>query len=242
VIELETSLGIKTRIIEKMADIDSAKSRWIAIIIFFGIIFAVALIIFISPASELGTTTIQNETVEIDGIQTQRIDAVAVPGMYTMTIKVKMDNSPGLENNWMYVYLYKDEAPPIDSTLIGDDLREYLKDKAFLAQKLTAGENDVEWIIPWTDSGSTTFHMVMYNPANPDNQYQSSESFVKVESFYEPTLPLVPITFLFVLAVVPLGIIRIYVLNQKKKELRIQLSLDLENLSNEDRVRLGIPL
>lgn len=239
---METALGIKQRIIEKMADIDAAKSRWIAIVIFFCIIFTLALLIFISPASEYGTRQIDNDSLEVNSHSVHRIEAVAVPGMYTMTIELKMANSPGLENNWMYAYLFKDEAPVIDSTLIGDDMREYLKDRAYLAQKLTAGDNEVEWVIPWTDSGSTTFYMVFYNPTNPENPYQASESLIEYTSYYEPTLPMVPITFLFVLAVVPLGIIRIYVLNQKKKELRIQLSLDLENLSNEDRIRLGIPV
>ena len=239
---METALGIKQRIIEKMADIDAGKSRWIAIIIFFTLIFAIALGIFFSPASELGTRTEKPWDLQLNEHKIYKIEAVAVPGMYTMTIDLKMDNSPGMDNNWMYAYLFKDHAPTISTDVLEQDLRTYLKDNAYLAQKLTSGQSEVRWIIPWVDSEATTFYIVFYNPENTENPYQGDMSRVQATSFYEPTLPLIPITFLLLLIVVPVGIIRIYVLNQKKKELRIQLSLDIDNLSKEDKVRLGIPV
>ena len=67
---VETALGIKALIIEKMADMDAGKSRWIAIIIFFTLIFAIALGIFLSPASELGTLKEVSEDVNKNALTT----------------------------------------------------------------------------------------------------------------------------------------------------------------------------
>jgi hypothetical protein len=241
---VETALGIKALIIEKMADIDAGKSRWIAIIIFFTLIFAIALGIFISPAAELGTLREEIKNVNKNEYKVVRIEAVAVPGTYTMTIDLELDESPGMENNWMYAYLFRDKAPTISADLKDTALTAYLKDNAFLAQKLNAGKSEIRWYVPWgsDEAKSTTFYIVLYNPDNPETEYEREFSRITISSFYEPTLPLIPITFLLLLIVVPVGIVRIYILNQKKKELRIQLSLDIENLSNEDKARLGVPI
>ena len=60
---------------------------------------------------------------------------------------------------------------------------------------------------------------------------------------YDPMLPLIPIFFVLAFIIVlPIAIIRLYVLSQKKKELRVLLTLDLENLSDEDKIKLGIPI
>lgn len=223
---------------------DAGKSRWIAIVIFFTLIFAIALGIFLSPASELGTLKEMSEDVNKNEYKVVRIEAVAVPGTYTMTIDLELDKSAGMENNWMYAYLFKDKAPTISADLKDTALTAFLKDNAFLAQKLNAGKSDVRWYVPWgsDEAKSTTFYIVLYNPDNPETEYEREFSRITISSFYEPTLPLIPITFLLLLIVVPIGIVRIYILNQKKKELRIQLSLDIENLSNEDKRRLGIPI
>ena len=223
---------------------DAGKSRWIAIIIFFTLIFAIALGIFLSPASELGTLKEVSEDVNKNEYKVVRIEAVAVPGTYTMTIDLELDKSPGMENNWMYAYLFKDKAPTISADLKDTALTAFLKDNAFLAQKLNSGKSDVRWYVPWgsEEAKSTTFYIVLYNPDNTETEYEREFSRITISSFYEPTLPLIPITFLLLLIVVPIGIVRIYILNQKKKELRIQLSLDIENLSYEDKRRLGIPI
>ncbi|MDG6223915.1 MAG: hypothetical protein QCI82_00200 [Candidatus Thermoplasmatota archaeon] len=239
---METALGIKQRIIEKMADIDAAKSRWVAIMVFFLIIFGIALGIFFSPASELGTQKMIYQNLKVNANTIDRYEVVAVPGMFTMTFEVEMDASPGLENNWVFAYLYRDQPPDMSKAEVEEDMRPFLLSNAYLAQRLTYESNRVEWVVPWVDSGSTVYYVVLYNPKNQENLYQGDMTPVKVTSYYEPTLPLIPITFLFLLIIIPLGIVRIYVLNQKKKELRIQLSLDLDNLSNEDRIRLGIPM
>lgn len=238
---METALGIKGRIIEKMADIDAGKSRWVAIMIFFGLVFGIALGVFFSPAAELATRNTDSLSLQLNQHSISKVEAVAVPNMYTMTIELRLDHSEGMENNWMYVYLFKDEAPTITSDVEGD-LTTYLHNHAYLAEKLDSGRYKIDWVVPWVDSESTTFYLVFYNPINNDNKYQGDLSRIEFTTSYEPTLPLIPITFLMLLIVVPIGIVRIYVLNQKKKELRIQLSLDIENLSDEDKVRLGIPL
>ena len=239
---METALGIKQRIIEKMADIDAAKSRWVAIMVFFILIFGIALGIFLSPASELGSRKVTYQSVKVNANTIDRYEVVAVPGMYTMTFEVEMDRSPGLENNWVFAYLYRDQPPDMNKAEVEDDMRPFLLSNAYLAQRLTYEKNSIKWVVPWVDSGSTEYYVVLYNPKNQENPYQGDIAPVKITSYYEPTLPLIPITFLFLLIIIPLGIVRIFVLNQKKKELRIQLSLDLDNLSNEDRIRLGIPV
>jgi len=239
---METAMSIKTRIIEKMADIDAGKSRWVAVIVFFGMIFLIALGVWATPAAEYGTQTGESYDLTLNEHRVERFEAVAIPGLYTMTFEVEMDHSPGMENNWVYAYLYKDEPPEISTDTVEGDLRPYLLSKAYLAQPLSFGAHSIEWVIPYQDSDTTTFYIVFYNPQNLENPYQGDKTRVSVTTSYEPTLPLVPITFLLVLVIIPLGIIRVYVLNQRKKELRIQLSLDLENLSDEDKVRLGIPV
>ena len=193
---METAMSIKTRIIEKMADIDSGKSRWIAVIVFFGLIFLIALGIFVSPAAEIGTETTRSYDLTINEHRVERYEAVAVPGIYTMTFEVDMDHSPGMENNWIKVALFKDEPPEINTDQVEGDLWQYLLSKAYLAMPLNFGDHKVEWVIPYRDSDTTTFYIVFYNPQNQENPYQSDMTRVSVKSWYEPTLPLIPITFL----------------------------------------------
>ena len=81
------------------------------------------------------------------------------------------------------------------------------------------------------------------NPDDPTDPYDLDVVRINWEVNYEPMLPLIPIFFILAFIVVlPLAIIRLYVISQKKKELRVLLSLDFESLSDEDKLRLGIPI
>ncbi len=238
---------IKQKLMERSADLDVAKQRWIFAFVASALFFGVVLTLFILPVSERTSEhnmrfSVGKESYEQSGA----IEAIAVPTLYWIEFEFEMDLTAANEHNRIYIYLFKDEMPELSVDVTGttsEELRSYFRLTSFRNGSITYSRPSLSWNLAFRDADTSTYYMVFYNPDDPEDPYDNLASEVMMKTSYEPLLPLVPIFFVIsFLIMLPLMIIRVYVIIQKKKELRILLSLDLENLSDEDKVRLGIPL
>ncbi len=254
---METDMSLKMKLVEMHADAETGQSRWVMTIIVVALLFTMTLVIYMLPAMEYITQTERTAVVAVTGQTGHDITVMKVAGIpyfFTVTFSAEFDTERSTTNDWAYIYLFKDENPSdyFASDMSGDDqesLNRFLKtleDNSLKHKKLTYTDTDVEWTLAWRDCDTTTFYIVVYNPEQyppPGGEsYQSSDTAVWIRTNYDSLMPLIPITFLFLVLIIPVGILRIYFLKQKKKELRIQMSIDTENLSNEDKRKLGIPL
>jgi hypothetical protein len=243
---MDSAESIEAKLIEKMGDLDAAKQRWIVVMVLSMLLFGFSLGVFFLPVSELSTQdTIRFEEVDKESYASSgEISTVAIPNTYFMKVEAKLESDWNMPNSQAYVYLFKDEVPEINLDI--EDLRSYLREKSYVSDKLAYREGEdvkVTWEMSLRNCSTTTYYLLVYNPDNPDTPYDDNVPVtIEAQYSYEPLLPLIPLTFLIMFIIIPIGIIRIYVLSQKKKEIRIQMSLDLKNLSDEDKVRLGIPV
>ena len=238
---------IKQKLMERSADLDVAKQRWIFAFIASALFFGTVLLLFILPVSEITSERSNRYSIGKDSFEVSGgVTAVAIPSTYWMYFEFKMDLSTANEHNKVYVYLYKDELPDLSVDVTGtqpEELRAYFRSTSFRNGSMTYSRPELEWELAFRDADTTTYHIVFYNPDDPDDPYDNLASEVVMKTYYEPLLPLLPVFFIVAFIIMlPLMIIRVYVITQKKKELRVMLSLDLENLSDEDKVRLGIPI
>lgn len=239
---------IKQKLIERSADLDVARQRWIFAFITAVILFSVVLVIFILPLSE--TTSENSDRVDVSWnswVVSDRISVIAIPSTYWIHLDFEMDISSANENDRAYIYIYKDEAPDLSIDVAGnepEEVRQYLRSTSLRNGTVNFADPEISWTLAFRDADTTSYYMVFYNPDNPENPYDDGRNTeIVYTARYEPLLPLLPVFFLLAFIVLlPLTIIRVYIITQKKKELRVLLSLDLENLSNEDKVRLGIPV
>jgi len=82
-------------------------------------------------------------------------------------------------------------------------------------------------------------YVVVKMPSEEKMTAPSASASLYVE--YKPLEPFLYMLTLLDAILIPLLLLRVYVLGKKTKVLRMQLSLDLDSLSDEDRVRLGLP-
>jgi len=244
---METGMSLKMKMIELMEDAKSAQRRWIFVLVLASVLFGASLIIYVSPAAEYGTRHPTTYTVDFKDYKVQQIDVAAIPYTYFMYFEAEMPQDMNTQNNWVYAYVFtgKDPGYLFTSDAAAGDLDKFLitlEAESEQFKRLTFGDNSVDWELALRDCDTTTFYVVFYNPQNVDNTYYEMESNVKLTTYYEPMLPLVPLTLLLLALLSPIAIVRIYILQQRKKELRVQLSLDVDNLSDEDKVKLGIPV
>ena len=236
--------AIKNKLMERSADLEVARNRWVFAFIATALFFFIVLGIYLSPASELSTRDERAYSVSKNSYdESGQINAVAIPTLYEIYFEFQLDEDLSGDHARVYLYIFKDELPDLSLDTTGNDLHEYLKSKAVRNSSLTNARTDLEWKLAYRDSDTNIFYIMFYNPDNPDDPYDNLDVIFSMTIYYEPMLPLVPIFFvLSFLLILPIAIIRIYIIGQKKKELRVLLSLDLANLSDEDKVRLGIPL
>ncbi len=254
---METDMSLKMKLVEMHADAETGQSRWVMAIIVVALLFTMTLALYMLPAMEYVTQTERVAVVTVTGQTGHDITVLEVAGLpytFTVTFSAEFDTERSTKNDWAYIYLFKDENPSdyFASDMPGDDpesLNRFLKaleDNSLKHKKLTFEDTEVEWTLAWRDCDTTTFYVVVYNPIQyppPGGEsYQSSDTAVWVGGNYDSLMPLIPLTFLLLVLIIPVGILRIYFLQQRKKELRIQMSIDTENLSDEDKKKLGIPL
>lgn len=243
---MDSAESIEAKLIEKMGDIDAAKQRWIVVMILSIMLFGFSLAVFLLPVSELSTqNTIRFEDIDKESYGSSgEFSPIAIPNTYFMEVEVTLEDDRNMPNSRAYVYLFKDEIPDINPD--EDDLKSYLRDRSYVSEKLTyreGSDTSVTWELSLRNCSTNSYYIMVYNPDDPATQYDDNVPVsIKVQTSYEPLLPIIPFTFLIMFLIIPIGIIRIYILSQKKKEIRIQMSLDLQNLSREDKLRLGIPV
>ena len=238
---------IKQKLMERSADLDVARQRWIFAFSSAVLVFIVVLVLFLLPVSETSSEVSQRYSVGKDNFeQSGAVNTFAVPSTYWINFDFEMDRTAANEHNKVYIYLYKDDLPDLSVDVTGtepEELRAYFRGTSFRNGSINYNRPELSWELAFRDADTTSYYMIFYNPDNPDDEYDNLASEVVMKASYEPLLPLIPIFFVIAfILLLPLMIIRVYVINQKKKELRVLLSLDLENLSNEDKVRLGIPI
>jgi hypothetical protein len=229
-----------------MGDREAAQQRWVIVMILATLLFSTTLTVYLLPVAELSTLD-QKTYLGIEKesyTEPQKISPIAIPNTYFMKIEVTLKPVENLANSWAFIYVFKDEPPEVNSDIA--DLRSYLRDQSFVSDKLTFNQErdqKLSWSFNLRNCSTTDWYIMIYNPDNPDTEFDDDVPVtVRIETSYEPTLPLIPASFLILFIIIPIGVIRLYVLSQRKKEVRIQMSLDIENLSNEDKVRLGIPI
>jgi len=243
---MEEAAGIQVKLIEKMGDIESAQQRWVIVMILAVLLFSTVLGVYLLPVAELSTLDQRTYLgVEKESYtEPQKVSPIAIPNTYFMKIEVTLRPAENVANSWAFIYVFKGEPPEVNSDIA--DLRSYLKDQSFVSDKLTYNkdrEQKLSWSFNLRNCSTTDWYVMVYNPDNPDTEYDDNVPVtVRIATSYEPTLPLIPAAFLILFIIIPIGVIRLYVLSQRKKEVRIQMSLDIENLSDQDKVRLGIPL
>ena len=254
---METDMSLKMKLVEMHADVETGQSRWVMAIIVVALLFIMTLVVYTLPVMEYVTQTERTAVVAVTGQTGHDITVLEVAGLpytFTATFSVEFDTERSTKNDWAYIYIFKDVNPGdyFASDMPGDDqesLNRFLKtleDNSIRHKKLTFTDTDVEWTLAWRDCDTTTFYIVIYNPIQyppvGGESYQSTDTAVWVRANYDPLMPLIPLSFLFLVVITPVGILRIYFLQQRKKELRIQMSIDTESLSNEDKRKLGIPI
>lgn len=241
---LDQSDSIQEKLIDRVADLDAAKLRWIFAVVTTSLLFFAILAVFIFPVSELSTTQGQqlkiskNTNTEPIGIET-----VAIPTTYFMHFEFELVPKYMDQHSSAYIYIFKDEVPDMSMDVVGGDLHTYLKSNSFRNASINAAHPLIIWDLAFRDCDTNNFYVMVYNPDDPLDPYDNDDVIMDMEVNYEPMLPLIPIFFILAFIVVlPFAIIRLYVISQKKKELRVLLSLDFESLSDEDKLRLGIPI
>jgi hypothetical protein len=234
---------IQEKLIDRVADLDAARGRWVFAIIVSVLLFGVVLGVFIAPVSELSTLTSDQFKVDWNGRQETSIETVAIPTTYFIHFKFELDPDFMDAHSSAYIYIFKGDTPIIEGDYTGADLHQYLKDKAFRNATINAAHPEISWDLAFRDCDTNRYSILVSNPDDPADPYDLDVVRINWEVSYEPMLPLIPIFFILAFIIVlPLAIIRLYVISQKKKELRVLLSLDFESLSDEDKLRLGIPL
>jgi hypothetical protein len=241
---IDESESIQEKLTERVVDLDVAKGRWIFAIIASALIFFIILGIFLAPVSETGTTTTEQLRVSKNtNTEPFRVETIAIPTTYFMYYKFELDQRYVDQHSSAYIYIFKDEVPNMAVDVVGGDLHTYLKGKAFRNATINHAHQKIEWDLAFRDCNTNTFFVMVYNPDDPLDPYDNDDVIIDLEVHYEPLLPLIPVFFILAFIVVlPLAIIRLYVISQKKGELRVLLSLDFESLSDEDKLRLGIPI
>jgi hypothetical protein len=234
---------IQEKLIDRVADLDAARGRWIFAIVVSIFLFSVVLGVFIAPVSELSTQKGDQFKINPNQRQETSVETVAIPYTYLMHFEFELDPAFKTDHSSAYIYVFKDSIPEIGADETGPNLHQYLKDKAFRNATINAANPKVTWDIAFRDCDTNTYSIMVSNPDDPIDPFDTDVVRINWDVNYEPMLPLIPIFFILAFIVVlPLAIIRLYVISQKKKELRVLLSLDFENLSDEDKLRLGIPL
>lgn len=84
-----------------------------------------------------------------------------------------------------------------------------------------------------------TLYVVVKMPSEEKMVHPSADATLDVE--YRPMEPILYVMIFLNVVAIPLLFFRLFALGNKAKMLRMQLSLDLDSLSDEDRVRLGLP-
>ncbi|MEA3560029.1 MAG: hypothetical protein U9R75_12320 [Candidatus Thermoplasmatota archaeon] len=238
---MDESEDVQNKLIDRVSDLDAARNRW-----FFGIfvalfLFSVVLGVYIAPVMELSTENTSRHTIsQTGGYAEASLEAVAIPYMYAVEFHFELSKDYTDEDWKANIYVFKDELPPLDEDHWVEDFdsfNEYLRSHAFRYVVLKNDFKEITWEFNFRDSDTNTYSIFFYNPDVEETV------IVDMTTHYEPLLPLVPIFFIIAFIIVlPLAIIRLYVIKQKKKELRVLLTLDLESLSDEDKLRLGIPI
>ncbi|MGA1849205.1 MAG: hypothetical protein ACMUHB_07685 [Thermoplasmatota archaeon] len=228
-----------------MADLSASNLRWIFAIIATTLLFLLVLVVYITPWPEMATTQTQQFKVSNHTDTSTSIETVAIPYTYEMFFEFSLTEFAD-DHDSVYIYIFKDEKPDISKDVVDETnltLHEYLMERSFRQAELRYGSGAVKWDLAYRDLDTTVFHVMLYNEDDPADLHDNGDVVVDMEVSYEPTLPLVPLFFIIAfILVLPIAIIRLYVISQKKKELRVLLTLDFENLSDEDKMRLGIPL
>ncbi|MFW3145710.1 MAG: hypothetical protein ACMUIE_02735 [Thermoplasmatota archaeon] len=242
---MDDSDTIQEKLMDRVADLDAARNRWIFGIIFSVFLFAVVLGVYLAPVMELSTEEEKQFVIPWNtNTPANRVDTVAIPNLYFLYFYFELEPDFADEHSSVYVYIYKNEAPEISLDAQGDlTLHEYLKSKSFRNVTLNNINREHEWNLAFRDCDANTYYIIIYNPDDPNDPYDDKDVILNFKTHYEPMLPVVPIFFIIAFIIVlPIAIIRLYVVSQKKKELRVLLTLDLESLSDEDKLRLGIPI
>jgi hypothetical protein len=246
---MDEAAGIQAKLIEKMGDIESAQQRWVIMMILAVLLFSTVLVVYLLPVMELSTLDEEREAhMDIKkgawSEPIQKVTPIAIPNTYFMKIEATLKSEENHPNSWAFIYVFKDEPPEINSDI--EDNRVHLRNLSVVSDKLTFNKDKdqkITWSFNLRNCSTTTWYILVYNPDNPDTEYDDNVPVtVRITTSYENTLPLIPAAFLILFIIIPIGVIRLYVLSQRKKEVRIQMSLDIENLSDEDKLRLGIPL
>jgi hypothetical protein len=240
----EQDESIQEKLIERVVDLDVAKGRWIFAIVASSLLFFLVLGLFIAPVAETGTTrTDQLRVSKNTNTEPVRIETIAIPTTYFFYFEFELDPKYMDSHSSAYIYIFKGSVPDMSIDVVGGDLHTYLKGKAFRNATINSAHPLIEWDLAFRDCDTNTFHVMVYNPDDPLDPYDNDDVIINMEHSYEPLLPLIPIFFILAFIIVlPLAIIRLYVISQKKGELRVLLSLDFESLSDEDKLRLGIPI
>jgi hypothetical protein len=241
---IDESESIQEKLTERVVDLDVAKGRWIFAIIASALIFFIILGIFLAPVSETGTTTTKQLRVSKNtNTEPFMVETIAIPTTYFMYYNFELDPRYMDSHSSAYIYIFKDAVPNMAVDVVGGDLHTYLKEKAFRNATINSAHPEIEWNFAFRDCNTNTYYVMVYNPDDPLDPYDNDDVIIDLEVHYEPLLPLIPVFFILAFIVVlPLAIIRLYVISQKKGELRVLLSLDFESLSDEDKLRLGIPI
>ncbi len=236
--------SIHEKLMDRMADLSSSKLRWIFAVIASSLLFFVVLGVYLAPVSELSTTQNQQFKITVNtNSEPLRVETIAIPSTYFMHYEFTLTPKFKDQHSSVYVYLFKDEVPAMSLDAVGGDLHSYLKLNAYRNGTLNYVNDVLTWDLAFRDCDTNIFYVMLYNPDDPNDPYDNDDILVDMEANFEPMLPLIPIFFILAFIIVlPIAIIRLYVISQKKKELRILLTLDFENLSNEDKIKLGIPL
>jgi len=240
----EEAESIQEKLVERVVDLDVAKGRWVFAIIASALIFFIILGIFIAPVSETGTTqTDQMRVSKNTNTEPTTVETIAIPTTYFMFFEFELDPIYMDQHSSAYIYIFKGSVPNMAIDVVTGDLHTYLKERAFRNATINSAHDTITWNLAFRDCDTNTYHIMVYNPDDPLDPFDNDDVIINMELHYEPLLPLVPLFFILAFIVIlPLAIIRLYVVSQKKGELRILLSLDFESLSDEDKLRLGIPI
>ncbi|MBN1390332.1 MAG: hypothetical protein JXA22_06800 [Candidatus Thermoplasmatota archaeon] len=236
--------AIQEKLLDRVANLDAARLRWIVAVIFTSLLFFIILGVFIAPVSELSTQqTAQFKISKNTNTEPLGIDTIAIPTTYFMHFRFELTPNYLDQHASAYIYVFKNDVPDMSPDTVGGELHAYLKGVSFRNATINAAHPVIKWDLAFRDCDTNRYYVIIYNPDDPNDPYDNKDVIMDMEFNYEPLLPLIPVFFVLAFIVIlPLAIIRLYVVAQKKKELRVLLTLDLENLSNEDKLRLGIPI